>query len=187
MSDIENLLKDTRDRMDKAIKAMRQNFQSVRTGKASPALVENLMVDYYGTSTKLRDIASITAPEPRLVVIQPWDQNAVSSIEKAIQASSIGVSPVSDGRVIRLPIPELSEERRNEYTKLVKKQAEDSRVEIRNVRRDANEDVKKAQKDSKITEDDMRDMHDDIQKLTDAHIKQVDEELEAKVQELMQV
>jgi ribosome recycling factor len=184
---INSLISETTQRMDNALKAMHQNFQSVRTGKASPALVENVMVDYYGTSTKLRDIASITAPEPRLVVIQPWDQNAVANIEKAIQSSDVGVSPVSDGRVIRLPIPELSEERRSEYTKLVKKQAEDTRVEVRNVRRDANEQVKKAQKTSEITEDDMRDMLDDIQKLTDNHIKRIDEELEAKVEELMQV
>ena len=185
--DINTLIKDTRQRMDNALKAMHQNFQSVRTGKASPALVEGVMVDYYGTSTKLRDIASITAPEPRLIVIQPWDQNAVANIEKAIQASDIGVSPVSDGRVIRLPIPELSEERRSEYTKLVKKQAEDTRVEIRNIRRDANEQIKKAEKKSEITEDDMHDMLEDTQKLTDDHIKRIDDELEAKVEELMQV
>ncbi len=186
-NDIKNVMKDTRQRMENAMAAMAQNFQSVRTGKASPALVENLLVDYYGTNTKLRDIASITAPEPRLIVIQPWDQNAVANIEKAMRASSLGISPVSDGRVVRLPIPELSEERRAEYSKLVKKQAEDTRIEVRNVRRDANETAKKAQKNSEITEDDMHDLHDEIQELTDSYIKKIDEKLEEKTQELMQV
>lgn len=184
---IENLAKVTAERMENALLAMQESFNGVRTGKASPALVENVMVDYYGTSTKLRDIAGITAPEPRLLVIQPWDTNAISNIEKAIQASDIGISPVSDGRVIRLPIPELSEERRAEMTKLVKNRAEEARVEVRNIRRDANDFAKKAEKKSDITEDDLQDMLKEIQDLTDSHIEMINEELESKSAELMQV
>jgi len=184
---IENLIPETRQRMEDALSAMQNSFRAVRTGKASPNLVETLTVDYYGTPTKLRDIASITAPEPRLVVIQPWDQSAVSSIEKAIQTSDLGISPVSDGRVIRLPIPELSEERRADMTKLVKSRAEETRVEIRNIRRDANDFAKKAEKQSDITEDDLQDMLREIQELTDSHIEMVNEELERKSAELMQV
>jgi ribosome recycling factor len=184
---VDNLTQVTGDRMGDAISAMEESFNGVRTGKASPALVDGIMADYYGTSTRLRDIAGITAPEPRLLVIQPWDTNAVSSIEKAIQASDIGISPVSDGRVIRLPIPELSEERRAEMAKLVKNRAEEARVEIRNIRRDANEFAKKAQKSSEITEDDLQDMQKEVQELTDSHIELVNEALEKKTSELMQV
>jgi len=144
-------------------------------------------VDYYGTMTRLKDIAAITAPEPRLLVIQPWDQSAIKSIEKAILGSSLGISPMSDGRVVRLPIPELSEERRRDLVKMVNKRAEESRVEIRSVRRDANEAVKKAQKDSQITQDDQARLTKEIQKLTDDRIKDVDAMLKSKEAELMQV
>ncbi len=184
---IERLVPETKTRMQKGFEALLQNFASVRTGKASPALVENMAVEYYGTTTKLRDIASITTPEPRLLVIQPWDQNAVAGIEKAIMAANLGVSPSSDGRVIRLSIPELSEERRAEYGKLVKRQAEDGRVEIRNIRREANEVAKKAEKKSEITEDDLTDTLKEIQDLTDDFIKKIDQALEAKTEELMKV
>ncbi len=182
-----NLTKVASARMQAAIQAMQESFCGVRTGKASPALVENLLVDYYGNSTKLRDIAGITAPEPRLLVIQPWDQSAVTSIEKAILASNIGISPVSDGRVIRLPIPELSEERRTQMSKVVKARAEEARVEIRNVRRDANEFAKKAEKDGKMTEDDLKVRLKEIQEQTDKHIDSVNKLLEQKTAELMQV
>jgi len=187
MADIELLLEETQEGMDGAIDAMKRAFAGIRTGKASPALAEGLMVEYYGTQTRLRDIASITAPEPRLLVIQPWDQTAVKSIEKAIQASSLGISPVTDGRVIRLPIPELSEERRKDLSKLVHKRAEEARVEIRAMRRDANEAAKQAQKSSKLTEDDLQTLTKDIQELTDASIKQVDDLLKKKDAELMMV
>ena len=187
MADIELLLEETQERMDAAVEAMKRGFGAVRTGKASPALVEGLMVDYYGARTRLRDIASITTPEPRLLVIQPWDQNAVKDIEKAIQASSLGISPVSDGRVIRLPIPELSEERRQDLSRLVHKQAEEARIEVRNVRREANEACKKAQKATEITEDDLTVMTKDIQELTDSYIEQINELMQGKDAELMQV
>jgi ribosome recycling factor len=187
MANVDTVLEDAADRMENAIEAMKHDFQAVRTGKASPALVEGLMVEYYGTQTRLRDIASITTPEPRLLVIQPWDQSAVKSIEKSIQSSDIGISPVSDGRVIRLPIPELSEERRKELSRLVHKRAEEARVEIRNIRRDANDIAKEAEKASTITEDDLKVLTNDIQELTDSHIEQIDKLMEEKDAELLQV
>lgn len=183
--DINSLLEYTEEHMMKAIEHMQNDFNAVRTGKASPALVENIMVDYYGTATRLKEIAGITAPEPRLLVIQPWDPSSVSAVEKAILASNIGISPVSDGRIIRLPIPELSEERRKSLVKQIKNRAEEARVAIRNIRRDSNEVAKKAQKDSKITEDELKTMLDDIQKLTDDYIKQVDDMMHKKEAELM--
>ena len=184
---IKTLDKSTQARMEAAIKAMQDAFAAVRTGKASPALVENIMVECYGSSMKLRDVAGITAPEPRLLVIQPWDQGVLGSIEKAIQASNIGISPVSDGRVIRLPIPELSEERRAEMTKLVKTRAEDARVEARNVRRESNDFARKSQKDSKITEDELDVLLKKIQKMTDDTMEKINKALEQKTKELMQV
>ena len=187
MPEIELLLEETQERMDKALGVMKHDFQAIRTGKASPALVEGLSVEYYGATVRLKDIASITAPEPRLLVIQPWDQNALKSIEKAILASDIGISPVSDGRVIRLPIPELSEERRKDLTKGVHNRAETARVEIRSLRRDGNEAAKKAQKSSTITEDDLTTLTKDIQDLTDQYIAEVDSQMKAKDAELMQV
>lgn len=187
MADIELLLEETQESMDGAIEAMKKAFAGIRTGKASPALVESLAVEYYGAQTRLRDIASITAPEPRLLVIQPWDQSAVKSIEKAILGSNLGISPVSDGRVIRLPIPELSEERRKDLSKMVHKRAEEARVAVRGLRRDANEAAKKAEKASEITQDDLNTMTQDIQELTDASIRQIDELLKKKDAELMQV
>ena len=184
---IDTLLDTATERMGDALEAMRRDFAAYRTGKASPALVEGLTVEYYGTTTRLRDIASITAPEPRLLVIQPWDQNSIGSIEKAIQASDIGISPVSDGRVIRLPIPELSEERRRDLAKLVHSRAEEARVEIRSVRREANEAAKKAEKASQITQDDLADLLKDVQELTDESIGEINELMQAKEADLMQV
>ncbi len=187
MPNIDKLLDETQERMDKALAVMKHEFQAVRTGKASPALVEGISVEYYGSTVRLKDIASITAPEPRLLVIQPWDQNAVKEIEKAILGSDIGISPVSDGRVIRLPIPELSEERRKDMVRLVHKRAEEGRVEVRNVRRDANEAAKKAEKASELTEDDLKVMLDDIQELTNDYVELINKAMEAKEKELMDI
>lgn len=173
--------------MNNTVDALKRRFDSVRTGKASPALVEGVMVDYYGAQTRLKDIAAISAPEPRLLKIQPWDIGAVNAITKGIQASGLGITPVTDGKVIRLPIPELSEERRNEMTKQVKKFAEEARVEIRNARRDANEAIKEAKKKSEITEDEQKSQTEQIQKLTDKMIEKVDAVLAEKQQELMSV
>lgn len=184
---IENVVEESKALMEKGIEAMKRDFAAIRTGKASPALVEGIVVEYYGAQTKLKDIASITAPEPRMLVIQPWDQGAVKSIEKAILGSTLGISPVSDGRVIRLPIPELSEERRKEMTKLVRKRAEDGRVEVRNVRRDSNDALKKAQKNAEITEDQLKSLTDGVQKQTDKVIEQIDKLLKEKEAELMAV
>ncbi len=182
---IEGLVEYTEEHMMKTLEHQLADFNAVRTGKASPALVENISVDYYGNPTRLREIAGITAPEPRMLVIQPWDPSSITAVEKAIIAANIGISPVSDGRIIRLPIPELSEERRKSLVKQVKGRSEESRIAIRNIRRDSNEAAKKAQKDSKITEDELKAMLEEIQKLTDDYIKQVDEMLHKKESELM--
>ncbi len=182
----DNIIPSVKEKMQNAVEAMRKELAGLRTGKASPALVEDIEVQYYGTSTRLRDIAGITAPEPRQLVIQPWDQNAIKDIEKAIQASELGISPVNDGRVIRLPIPELTEDRRQELVKLVRDRAESTRVEVRNARREANDKARKAQKASEITEDDLKDMEREIQELTDTHIGTIDEMVEEKEKDLMQ-
>lgn len=181
------LLDHVEEHMMKATEHLKNELTGIRTGKASPALVENISVDYYGTSTRLKELAGITAPEPRLLVIQPWDPSSVSAIEKAILGSKIGISPVSDGKIIRLPIPELSEERRNTLVKQVRTLAEESRITIRNVRRDGNEIAKKAQKNSEITEDELKVMLEKIQKLTDDYIKEVDQIVDKKEKELMSI
>ena len=165
------LVDEMEENMQKAQEAMKNDFSAIRTGKASPALVENITVEYYGAKSRIRDIAGIATPEARLITIQPWDQSAVKLIEKAIQESNLGISPVSDGRVIRLPIPPLSQEQ--------------ARVAVRNIRRDANEAAKKAQKASEITEDELKDMLEKIQKITDKSIAQIDALMEEKEKELM--
>ncbi len=182
---IGQLMDHVEEHMMKTVEVMQADFAAVRTGKASPALVDNIMVDYYGTPTRLKELAGITTPEARLLVIQPWDPSSMGAVEKAIIASNIGISPVNDGRVIRLPIPELSEERRTALTKQVKTRAEEARVAIRNIRRDGNEVAKKAQKGGEITEDDLKLKLDAIQKLTDDYIKEVDNTLLKKEKELM--
>ncbi len=184
---IENVTEAAEERMTNALKALSRDFSGIRTGKASPAMVEGLMVDYYGTSTRLKDMASISCPEPRLISIQPWDTNALAGIEKAIINSDLGITPMNDGRLIRLPIPELSEERRKQMVKLVSQRAEEGKVEIRNVRRDANDLLKKSEKNSEITEDDLRDMTGDIQKLTDDFIKKISDAQAAKENDLMKI
>jgi ribosome recycling factor len=187
MPTIEEIKDDAMLSMDNAVDSLKKRFDSVRTGKASPALVDGIMVDYYGAQSRLKDIASVSAPEPRVLKIQPWDVKAVDAIKKAIMTSSLGITPLSDGKVIRLPIPELSEERRTEMTKQVKKYAEEARVEIRNARRDANEAIKNAKKKSEITEDDQKSATDEIQKMTDKMIEKVDKILDEKQNELMSV
>jgi ribosome recycling factor len=184
---IDDLMDYTEEHMMKTIEVMQADFSTIRTGKASPALVENMTIDYYGTPTKLRELAGITTPEPRLLVVQPWDPSSVQVIEKSILASNLGISPVSDGRVLRLPIPELSEERRQNLAKQVKTRAEEARIAIRNIRRDSNDVAKKSQKASEITEDDLKDMLSDIQKLTDDYIKEIDTILQKKEDELLNI
>ena len=185
--DLDNLLDSLEEHMMKTEDALHGSFSAIRTGKASPALVENVMVEYYGTQTRLKELAGITAPEPRLLVIQPWDKSAVGAVEKTILASNIGITPMSDGITLKLPIPELSQERRTALAKQAKASAEEAKVALRNIRRDGNEAAKKSQKDGKMTEDELKKMLDDIQKLTDRYIAAIDKELAAKEKELMTV
>jgi len=187
MAGMPNVLDEVEEHMMATLESMERDFAQFRTGKASTALVENIMVDYYGTQTRLRDIAGLTTPEPRLLVIQPWDHNAMSAIEKAILMSGIGISPMNDGRVIRLPIPELTEERRLSLTKQVHRRLEEAKIALRNLRRDANERVKKAQKASDLTEDEARELLEKIQKLTDDYSAQSDDAAKKKEAELMQL
>ncbi|MCH2174614.1 MAG: ribosome recycling factor [Lentisphaeria bacterium] len=187
MSTEDTLVEETELKMDASIEALIKDFASYRTGKASPSIVEGIIVEYYGTRTRLKDIAGITSPEPRLLVVQPWDQSAIQDIEKAIIGSSLGISPVSDGRVLRLPIPELSEERRKDLSKQVKKRAEDAKVQVRNHRRDANQGIKDLEKDGAITEDDVKLMQKDVQDITDASVTKIDKLTDAKEQEILEV
>jgi len=183
----EIVLKDASAKMAQALKVLETNFQGIRTGKASPALVENIQVPYYGTQTRLRDMASIATPEMRLIVITPFDPTALKDIAHSIQAANIGVTPLNDGRVVRVPIPELSEERRKEMTKVAHRFAEEARVAVRNVRRDANEAIKALKKGSKISEDEEKASLDKCQKETDSVIGKVDAILKAKEAEVMAV
>lgn len=187
MDTLDDIMLDMEDKMDKTLSLLHEQFSGIRTGKASPALVENVQVSYYGSMTRMRELASISTPEPRLIVINAYDPTALPEIEKAIKAANLGVNPMNDGRVIRVPIPELNEERRKEMTKLTRKLAEEARIALRNVRRDANEHVKRIQKDSVITEDERDKALDDIQKATDKHIETVDSELTEKEKEVMEV
>lgn len=187
MQTAQEVIKDATTKMDGALKMLKDKFSGLRTGKASPSLVENVQVTYYGTPTRLRDLANISTPEPRAIAIAPYDHSALAEIEKAILAANLGVTPRNDGRVVRITIPELTEERRKEIVKVAKRAAEDARVAIRNVRRDANELMKSLQKDGKISEDDRDRGLADIQKLTDGQIAKVDGDLKAKENEIMVV
>lgn len=178
------VIKDTEGRMRKAIESVRREFSEVRTGRAHPGLIEGLHVNYYGTPTLLKQMASISIPDPKTVVIQPWDISAIPEIEKAISISNLGVAPSNDGKIVRLSIPPLSTERREELKKVVKEMAENGRVSIRTIRRDANEKVKKLKSDNTITEDESFKSQDEIQKLTDRIVKEVDGILEDKNKEL---
>ena len=173
--------------MDGALRSLNQQLDGIRTGKASPALVENITALYYGAPTRIRELGNIATPEPRLITITPYDPSVVNEICKAILAANIGVTPVSDGRKIRVPIPELSEERRKEMVKVASRMAEESRVAVRNVRREANDKAKAAQKASEITEDDLDRLLADIQKATDAAIGKIDAAAKAKEAEVMAV
>lgn len=187
MESLDEVLLDTEDKMSKALDFLHQKFNGLRTGKASPSLVDNVQVMYYGTQTRLRDLAGISTPEPRLIVINAYDPTALGAIEKAILAANLGLTPMNDGRVIRLPIPELSQERRQEIIKVAKRETEEQRVAIRNLRRDANDMIKALQKKSVITEDERDKALDDIQKSTDTYIKKMDDMLVAKEKEIQEV
>ena len=185
MPTLPQVLKDAEEKMKKSVAAVTRQFGEVRGGRASPALAEHLTVAYYGTPTPLKQLAAITAPEPRMLVVQPWDGSLVQEIEKAILQSGLGITPQVDGKVLRLPIPALTVERRNELIKLVHKMAEEDRVAIRTVRRDANEAIKQLKAAKQATEDDVFDFQATIQKLTDQYIGQIDLLLKAKEHELL--
>jgi len=187
MESVDDVLLDADDRMSKAISFLEEQLSGIRTGKASPALVENIKVAYYGTPTRLKELAGIATPEPRLIVINSYDPTALPEIEKAILAANLGVTPVSDGRVIRVPIPELTEERRVDLSKVARRMAEDARVAVRNVRREANDHIKTLQKDGKISEDDRDSGLEQVQKETDEYIGKIDGLLKAKEAEIMEV
>jgi ribosome recycling factor len=178
---------DTEERMDKALDAMKKELASIRTGKATTSLLDGIKVDYYDTMTPLSQVANISAPDARLLVIQPWEKKMIPEIVKAIQKSDLGLNPQSDPNVIRLPIPTLTEERRRDLAKLVKKVAEEGKIAVRNIRRDANDAFKKAEKDKDISEDESRKGQDQIQKITDEYIEKIEEMLKKKEQEIMEV
>nr|WP_109430003.1 ribosome recycling factor [Sulfoacidibacillus thermotolerans] len=183
----EEYIKSAKERMDKCLAALRRDFSSVRAGRATPSLLDKITVDYYGSPMPIHQMATITVPEPRLIVIQPWDKNTIGEIERAIQKSDLGLTPSNDGVVIRLAIPQLTEERRLELTKVIKKMAEESRVAVRNVRRDINEEVKKAEKQSALSEDESRRLQEQIQEVTDKSVAEVDRLLQQKEKELLEV
>ncbi|MCI8397503.1 MAG: ribosome recycling factor [Clostridia bacterium] len=174
-------------KMDKTISVLQENFAEVRAGRANPAILNKVKVDYYGTPTPISQVAGISVPEARLIVIQPWDMSVLKEIEKAILASDIGITPNNDGKVIRLAFPDLNEERRKEIVKDIKKTAEEAKVSIRSIRREGLDDAKKEQKDGNITEDDLRNAETEIQKLTDKKIAKIDEILVAKEKEIMSI
>ena len=181
------ILNQAKIKMDKTIVVLQNNMQAIRAGRANPKLLDRIMVDYYGTPTPLNQIGNVTVPEARMMVIKPWEKTMLKAIEKAIQTSDLGLNPNNDGEVIRLIFPELNAERRKDLTKQVKKGAEDAKVAVRSIRRDAIEQVKKLKKDSLITEDDQRKAEDDAQKLTDKAIKEIDTVAAAKEKEIMEV
>lgn len=183
----DSIKKDMHSKMEKAVDAFSRNLATVRAGRANPKILDSIFVDYYGASTPLNQLASISAPEARLLVITPFDKTAVSDIEKAIQKADLGLSPSSDGNVIRINIPMLTEDRRKELVKVVGKFAEESRVQIRNVRRETNDQLKKAEKDGELTEDELRGTQDDVQKKTDQYIKEIDALAKTKEQEILEV
>jgi ribosome recycling factor len=184
---IKELLKETELHMQKTVEATKKELQAVRTGRANSSILDRVIVEYYGTPTPITQLAAISVPDARTLVVQPWDKTALAAVEKAILKADLGLNPVNDGTVIRLPVPQLTEERRKELVKVVKKEAEENRIIIRNLRRDSNDKLKALEKDSKITEDEGKRAHDDTQKLTDKHIAEIDKLLEAKEKEIMEV
>lgn len=182
-----DVIKEARPRMEGAIDDFRRKLASVRTGRAAVSLLDTVMVDYYGTATPLNQIASVHAPEPQMLTVQPWDQTQIGAVEKAIRAADLGLNPSNDGKLVRIPIPALTEERRKQLAKQVHDIAEDHRTAIRNVRRDANDRLKKMLKDKAISEDAERDALEEIQKLTNNHIGKIDELSKTKEQEILSV
>jgi ribosome recycling factor len=184
---LKEIYRETEQKMDKAVEAIGRELSGVRTGKATATILDVVKVEYYGAATPLKQVASISAPDPKLLVVQPWEKNIIGEIVRAIQKADLGLNPVTEGNVIRLPIPPLNEERRKEMVRLVKKFGEDGKVSIRNIRRDSIERLKKAEKASDISEDDFHNGQKHIQEITDNHISKIDEMVEAKEAEVMEV
>lgn len=183
---VEQLLAELEDRMQKAVEAFRRDLASLRAGRATPALLDRVLVDYYGTPTPVSQLANINVPEPRLLVVQPWDKTVVPLIEKAILKSDLGLTPASDGAVIRLPMPQLTEERRKELVRALQKQTEEQRVAVRNVRRDGLEQLRKLRRDG-LSEDEEKQCEVDVQKLTDKYVRDIDQIAVSKEKEIMEV
>jgi len=180
-------LQTYRERMDKSVAALKEEFNGLRTGRANVGLLDPVQVQAYGSSAPLNSVAAISVPEPRMIAVSVWDKSMVGPVEKAIRAAGLGLNPIVDGQTLRIPVPPLTEERRKELAKLAGKYAEQQKIAIRNIRRDANDDLKKAEKTSDISQDDQKKMETEVQKDTDAAIKRVDEALKTKEQEIMQV
>jgi ribosome recycling factor len=183
----QQIRRKTNEKMNGALEALKKEFTSIRTGRASLGLLDGITVDYYGTITPLQQLASLSIPESRQIAIQPWEQRIIPEIEKAIMKSDLGLTPMNDGKMIRINIPVLTEERRRQLVKVVRKRAEEAKVAVRNVRREANDELKKLEKDEHISEDEVKKEQDEIQKVTDAFIKKVDEILGHKEKEIMEV
>lgn len=184
---MDNVVNEISVRMKKSVDAFHDELAKLRTGRASLSILDDVKVDYYGQVSPLNQVGTLAVPDPRTITIQPWDTTAAQAIEKAIQKADLGLNPINDGKVIRIPIPPLNEERRKDLVKVMHNHAEQSKVAVRNTRRDANDKLKKMQKDSEITEDDLKKGQDKIQKLTDEHIKQIDEAVKHKEKDIMEV
>ncbi|MBS3732637.1 MAG: ribosome recycling factor [Desulfobacterales bacterium] len=184
---IDSIISEAKEKMNKSVDALKKDLKKIRTGRASLSILDDVRVDYYGTPTPLNQIASLSVPESRLITIQPWDPSAVKEIEKAIMKSNLGLTPSSDGKIIRITIPPLTEDRRKEIVKQVNKICEDYRIAVRNIRRDANDSLKTLKKDGDASEDDVSKGFDEVQKLTDEHIKQIDDIYKDKEKEILEV
>jgi ribosome recycling factor len=186
MTEVDRIERESDAKMKAALDAINKQFITIRTGRAHPSLVENIKIDYYGQKTLLKQLANITSPEPRLIAIHPWDKNSMEAIEKAILSSEVGITPTNDGKIIRLTMPQLTHERREELKKVLHRIAEEGRISVRNTRHQAVEEVVKLEKENKMTEDDKFLAKDKVQKLTDGYIKKIDEALSSKENEIMQ-
>ncbi len=184
---IKDIVKELEEKMTKTMNVLKDEFHTIRAGKANPQILDRVMVEYYGSPTPLKSMASVSAPEPRMLLIQPYDTTAIKDIEKGIMIADLGFNPSNDGKVIRIAVPALTEERRKELVKTAKKSGEDAKVAIRNERRNANDNIKKLQKNGEITEDDVKNGEAEVQKLTDKYVKIIDELVESKDKEIMEV
>ncbi len=183
----DTVLFDAEERMEKAVAAMDKDFSKLRTGRASSSLVDDIKVDYYGSLTPVNQLASVAVPDSRTITIQPWDKGGFAAVEKAILKSDLGLTPVNDGKIIRIVIPALTEERRKDLVKVSRKYNEDAKIAVRNVRRDANDQLKKLEKDKVISEDELKKANDDVQKLTDKYVAEADKKCQAKEKEIMDI